>query len=359
MRDLIVVGAGEVFEKYWLPTIQKSDKAHLAGIVESRGLRLWSLTKIVPNLEEILSATSIDCIPDDVSRDTIVLVLTPDHFPVVKELAEKGFQNIVVEKPLVSRDHELPLILELAEQYALKLYSVDMYLPKAFSLAVILRKVNPADPRCGFFAIGATEETANLLGDVEGATVSVIECGDFGLPSLDRRPWLEHDAEVGGMLRDLGTHAFAPLVNAGLLSADAEVCSAMLAKFTPDRLGIEPVTNRNDVEMYISAQLSSRDLPIHTVFGKLPQKGGEWSLVVRGSKGMFYSSLRSGQPGIVVGNNGETKFLKLSVSPMEFVLEEICMFYSGLLPGFDGNVGAVSASLALNQKIRDAYFSSR
>lgn len=359
MHDMIAIGAGEVFEKYWLPAIQKSKKARLVGIVEPRGLRLMSLAKI-PQPEKTFEVPSLEHIPTSgTSKSAVILVLTPDHFPVVRDIAAMGFKNIVVEKPLVSRDHEAPLILELASRYNLKLYSVDMYLPKAFSLAVILRKVNPADPRCSFFAIDATEETASLLGDVEGATVSVIEGGDFGLPSLDRRQWLEKDPEVGGMLRDLGTHAFAPLVNAGLLGKDAEVCDVSLAKFTADRFGIEPVTNRDDVEMYISAQLAFRDIPIHAAFGKIPQKGGEWSLTVRGSKGMFYTSLRSGQPGIIVGNNGKTKFLKLSVSPMEFVLEEICMFYSGLLPEFDGNVGAVSASLALNKKIRAMYFSSR
>lgn len=359
MHGMIAVGAGEVFEKYWLPAIQKSNKVRLVGVVEPRKSRLRSLTKTHPNLGKAWSVASIGEILDGTSRDTVVLVLTPDHFPVVKELAEKGFRNIVVEKPLVSRDRELPLILEMAEQYALKLYSVDMYLPKAFSLAVVLGSINRVDSRLNFFSVTATEEDPNLLGDVEGATVSVIEGGDFGVPSLDRRQWLEKDPEVGGMLRDLGTHAFAPLVSAGLLGIEAEVLNATLAKFSSDRTMLAPVTDTKDVEMYVSAQLAYRDIPIHVAFGKLPQKGGEWSLTVRGSKGMFYTSLRSGQSGIYVGNNGKTQFSSLSVSPMEFVLEEIRMFYGGLLPGFDGNIKAISASLALNKKIRDAYFSSR
>ncbi len=39
MHDLIAVGAGEVFEKYWFPAIQKSEKVRLVGIVEPRDER--------------------------------------------------------------------------------------------------------------------------------------------------------------------------------------------------------------------------------------------------------------------------------------------------------------------------------
>ncbi len=361
MHDLIAVGAGEVFEKYWLPAIQKSKRARLVGIVEPRGLRLMSLAKMIPQAEEIFGVTSLERIPDDISKNIIILVLTPDHFPAVKELAEMGFKNIVVEKPLVSRDHELPFILELSKKHGLKLYAVDMYLPKAFPLATFLGAISDADPRRKFLSCSATDLSVvtRCFGEVEGVSVSVIEGGDFGLPSLDRRQWLEKDPEVGGMLRDLGTHAFAPLVASGLLGSTAEVCSATLAKFTPDRSGLTPATTKKDVEMYVSAQLAYGDIPFHVAFGKLPQKGGEWSLSVRGSKAMFFSGLRSGQQAVVLSDNGMGIFLRLTVSPMEFVLEEICMFYGGLLSTFDGNLGAIRASLEINQKIRDAYFSSR
>lgn len=358
MLDMIAVGAGEVFEKYWFPAIQKSKKARLVGIIEPQGLRLMSLVKMVPQPEKIFGVTSLERIPSGTSKSIIILVLTPDHFPVIRELAEKGFRNIVVEKPLVSRDHELPLILELASQHNLKLYSVDMYLPKAFHLAALLHAVSDNDPRLAFLYCGgqSLQDASAYFGSIEGASASVIEGGDFGIPSLDRRPWLEKDPEVGGMLRDLGTHAFAPLANAGILDLNAEVLSATLAKFTHDRSGIEPITNRNDVEMYVSAQLACRDIPIHVAFGKLPQKGGEWSLAVRGSKGMFFTSLRSGQPGVVLCDDDMTIPLRLSVSPMEFVLEEICMFYNGLLPGFDGNLGVIHTALEMNARIRDKLF---
>ena len=389
MHDLIAVGAGEVFEKYWLPAIQKSEKVRLIGLVESRGLRLMHLAKIIPQSpESLFGVTSTERIPVDTTKSAIILVLTPDHYEVVKQVAEMGFKNIVVEKPLVSRDHELPLILELAKERNLKLYAVDMYLPKAFPLAAVLGAVSSDDPRLAFlnFAGNNLAPISAYLGDIEGVSVSVIEGGDHGLPSLDRRQWLEKDPEVGGMLRDLGTHAFAPLVNAGLLGSDAEVCSATLAKFTSDRSGLIPVATKKDVEMYVSTQLAHGGIPIHVALGKLPQKGGEWSLAVRGSKGMFFSSLRSGQPGVVLADNGTVIPIQLVVSPLEFVLEEICMFYGGVLEGlddllplspeerdelesffqetdddssvFDGNMHAITTALRINEKIRNAYFSS-
>lgn len=362
MLDIIAVGAGEVFEKYWLPAIQKSKEVRLIGIVEPRGLRLMYLAKIIPQSpKSLFGVTSLEDIPSDTVKSAIILVLTPDHYETVKRIAEMGFRNIVVEKPLVSRDHELPLILELAQQRNLKLYAVDMYLPKAFSLVAVLGVVPDNDPRLAFLSsnMPSFATVRNHLGDIEGVSVSVVEGGDLGLPSLDRRQWLEKDPEVGGMLRDLGTHAFGPLVNAGLLASTAEVCSATLAKLTPDRSGLTPVATRKDVEMYVSAQLANGDIPIHVALGKLPQKGGEWSLSIRGSKGMFFSSLRSGQPAVVLADDGTVTSIWLTVSPLGFILEEIRMFYGGLLPTFDGNVGVISASLAINEKVRAVYFSAQ
>lgn len=357
MRDLIVVGAGEVFEKNWLPAIRKAEKSgkvRLVGIVEPQDHRRRSVALYHPS---IWAASSLRDIPDYASRDTIVLVLTPDHFSVVQEIAMMGFKNIIVEKPLVSRDYEIPLFLDLVAKHRLKLYAVDMYIPKMFSFGMVCGTFSVEDPRVALFSSGPHCDLP--LGRVEGISVSVIEGGDLGVPSLLRRPWLLNDPEIGGMLRDLGTHVFAPLANVGLLGPGFKVSHVALAKLTADRSDIEPVTNRTDVETYVAVQLAWNDIPIHAVFGKLPQQGGEWSISVRGSKGMFFAGLRSGQPAVVLSNNGATSVLQLSVSSMEFVLEEILMFYGGLLPSFDGNLGAIRTSLEINRKIRDVYFSSR
>ena len=361
MHDIVAVGAGEVFEKYWFPTIQKSKKVRLAGVVEISANRRQVISQMCP------AAWIEPHLPDKRgSWDPIVLILTPDHFPSIQEAAEKGYRNVAVEKPLVSRDSEVAGLLSLDLRYGLRLYATDLYIPKAFPLRAACGVLSSDDPRAKMLSIAAARVVPNtldsiktLLGDIEGVTVSVVEGGDLGLPSLNRRQWLEHDNEIGGMLRALGTHVFAPLVSAGLLDSEAEVLSATLAKLTANRRGIEPVNDRNDVEMYVSALLAQSNIPVHVSLGKLPQKGGEWSIVVRGSKGMFFTSLRSGGPPAIISTANETVEVRMSVTPMEFVIEEMLLFYEGLLPGFDGNLGAILASLVMNRKVRETYFSSR
>ncbi len=111
-----------------------------------------------------------------------------------------------------------------------------------------------------------------------------------------------------------------------------------------------------EVEMYVTALLEANGIPIHLAFGKVPiSAGGLWAIEVRGDKGMYFAGLRTGQPSILVGNDGCTVTFSLTTSSYEFVIREALLYFDGLLPGFDGNLGAFSTAMEVGQAILRQY----
>ena len=161
------------------------------------------------------------------------------------------------------------------------------------------------------------------------------------------------------MLLDLGTHALSPLIAAGLLGAGAEVRDVKLSRLSADRSDLTPVRATNEVEMYVSALLSTaEDLSVQVAFGKVPFRGGVWATVIRGERGMIYAGLRSGQPVVVVPDRGDPIILSLTKDHYAIALEEALMYFCGDLPDFDGYTEAFFVSMEVLRRIRDAYFAN-
>ncbi len=358
MINVFIVGAGSVFDEKWSAPLQmgvKEGRLKVVGILEPalerlhrahqmfRGSIIWACRDV----EEL----------SPVATDSVILVLAPNHFPVIKEFSDWGCKQFIVEKPLVSCDHEVTNIAKLIETRALKIYAVDHYLPKLLALQLMTKG---SDLRQAYIEWpGRTiypHVILDALGDLEGVAVTILEGGDFCLPDLDKRPWLEHDPDIGGMLRDLGTHALAPLAACGWLDEDAEVVIAQLAKISDDRRRLHVLAHSKSVEMYVSALIVSKGVPIHVTLGKIPTAGGQWSLAVRGTKGMLFAGIRSGQSLVAVPASGEAVTFSLKCSVYQFILQEACWFFEGRLPNFDGNVSSMFTALQLIQKIRNHYF---
>lgn len=356
MRDLIVVGAGQAFQEHYAKILAEMPDLRVVGIVDKE-------TKLISKemFGGVWERAEVGEIPGEAIRpDVAVIILTPDHYPVIVELARLGFKFIMVEKPLVSRDEEVSRVVELVDEQQLRLYAIDFYIPKLFPLSVASGKLEEGDPRFKFVNSTGIISPAHFLGNIEGIGVQVIEAGNFCLPDLEKRPWLERDLAIGGMLRDLGTHALAPLVAAGLLTDAAQVHDVKLARISSNRSSLVPIHDYSEVELYVSALLTTEDdIPIHVAFGKVPFRGGIWSLEIRGDQGMFYAGLRTGQPAVLVSNKGASVFLSLAASTYRIVIEEALMYFRGELPGFDGNVGAFYVSMEILRKMREQYFSSR
>ena len=200
---------------------------------------------------------------------------------------------------------------------------------------------------------------SSCIGALEGMSISIIEGGDFCLPDLAKRPWLEHDRQIGGMLLDLGTHAFAPLIAAGLLGADVRIHDVKLSKLSPDRFSLVPLRTDDEVEMYVSTLLTAGNLPIQVAFGKVPFHGGVWAVAIRGERGMIYAGINDGQPVAVIPDIGNPVVFFLNHPPYVVALEEALMYFARELPGFDGYTEAFFVSMEILERIRSSYFATR
>lgn len=352
--QLIVVGLGHAWNEHYSKVLQKVEELELVGTVDP-ALTFAEVSQNVGHGN--WHAQTVGEIPRECVRsDVVVMVLTPDHYDILAELAHRGFRHILCEKPLVSRVREIPKVQKLVE-YGVKLYAMDFYLPKTLALQVMRGLVTPADPRYLWLRISEPgADFRGILGEVEGIGVQVVEAGNFCLPDIAGRPYLATDKEIGGMILDLITHVCGPLYQAMLLQK-WKVLDASLARLSGITTGhLVSVRATGEVEMYASALLEGSGVPIQLAFGKVSvSKGGLWSLQVRGKSGVYYAGLRTGQPSVLIGNDGRVVTFHLSLMTYEFVLREALLYFQGALPGFDGNFGAFTASMAVGQEILRKY----
>lgn len=357
MKRIMLIGAGAISAAHWIPSILRSASLALRGVVDPDEGARRRASEAAPGIQTFARGNDI---PASDVTGSIALVATPDHFPVIQELAGLGFREFIVEKPIVARDAEVEKLGALATQKKLKIYSIDHYYLKFLALEFTLGRLTGGDPRAKFLEFRGDhkpEEISNILGAVEGVTYTNIEAGDLGIPTLDTRPWIEHDPELGGMLRDLGTHAFGPLMRAGLLAPEADIADVGLAKFTKARDGFEPARSKNDIEMWVRALMVSNGITVNVAFGKAPFPGKERSLAVRAANGVFFAGLARGQSSVLMTNDGRTTRISLKKAESDLVLEEAISFFTGKLPAhFDGNLNASLGALRLNQRLRAKYW---
>ncbi len=355
--DLVMVGAGEAARKHWIEGIIRTPRVNVVAVVDQDIAKARRVATMFSGKVPVFRSAHAAIPP--LPSNPVALVLTPDHFPTIVDLVKRGWQRLIVEKPLVSRDDEIAALKKLmADNPAVKIFAVDQYIAKTVTLQCLTGLLSRSDPRGRFLKTlhqSHFSATRGLLGSVEGVSIAVVESGGFCLPDLAKRSWLRNDPEIGGMLRDLGTHAFAPLIAAGIITSAAEVRLVHLTKLDDDS-SLLPVLSPREVEMHVFAMLRENGVPVTASFGKVPGEGGIWALTVRFKNGEYRAGLRSGQPAVVALNDGYVASETLSVSPVEYLIHEAKLFFNGDLPGFDGNIGAVLGSLEICARIREKYF---
>jgi hypothetical protein len=356
MFKLAVIGLGQALQVHYAKVLAMMDQikiTHLAdpSVTKNDIGRLCGKAFEDKTKDAMFSPDGFSSWPPD----TIALVLTPDHYPVIEQLAKIGCKRFIVEKPLVSRAEEVEKLAALVRTSALNIYAIDFYIPKLFGFQVACGHMKADDPRRSWVKETSLGGTADGGFALDGVEVTILESGSFCLPDLANRPWLENDPVIGGMLRDLGTHAFAPLIAAGVMSGDAKVELASLGKINDARDGIRRL-EMSEVETYIHALLSEHGMPITATFGKIPfEKSGIWSLAIRGKEHqMFFVGLRTGQPSLFVTKEGQKRY-DLIKPTYELVLEEALLYFEDKLPGFDGNMNALLGALRLTERIRESY----
>lgn len=356
IRSMILVGAGFASTTHWIPAISRSAQLKLIGVIDPDEQARGRAVKVAPG---IWTVARMEEIPS-AYRESIVFVATPNNMPVIRELAAFGFRELIVEKPLVSRDAEIDELEGYVHRGSLNIYSIDHYHQKFLPCEFVLGRLQLADPRVGFLEVRGNhdlKEIPGLLGAIEGVTYTNIEAGDLGIPYLDAHPWLEHNQMIGGVLRDLGPHAFDPLIRTRLTSADATIMDVGLARLNAARDGFMPVRSQSDIEMWVRALMVWNGITANVAFGKAPFPGKERSLAVRAANGVFFAGLARGQSSVLMTNDGRITRLSLRKSENDLVLKEALAFLEDKLPlEFDGNVSCSLDALRLNRRLREKYF---
>lgn len=296
------------------------------------------------------------------------MISTPQHLTPVLALMELGVQNFIVEKPLVNNLKEVEIIRKMTfTNPQLKIYALDAYITKVLPLYLLTGRITPDDPRWNWVedeykrppARNLFNSFTDQIGELDGMKVTILEGGQLGVPDLDRRPWLEDDPVGGGMLLDLGTHALAPLITAGLIDSPDSISVDIAKRYILGQNRKSFVDARPDqpeiyVDILLGVQYQERNIPLSVKLAKTFHDGGVWKLILRGKKGDISVGLRTGQKLIIEPNTGNSIQLRLKMENGVYplALAEAELYFEGLLPNFDGNQKALLDSITIIDEIK-------
>lgn len=355
IREIILVGAGHAGQSYWIPALQKSPNWDLTHIVDPDPVAQARASAMAPGVSVVGSPMLIAQL-----HDATVMIVTNDHLPVLRDYYNAGCRRFIIEKPIVSRDADIPEFEAFLARSDTQIYSIDHYYQKLWPLKLVLGVMSTSDPRVFLLSVPAgasVHSLPNSLGDIQSVSIVNIEGGGQGIPYLDAHPWVEHDRELGGTIRDLGPHVLAPLIGAKLLSSSAHILSVQLDRLSNMRTNLAPVMTEGEIETHVHALLKYEGAGIDVTFGKVPLAHSHKSLVVIGSLGTFYGSIARGGTSTIVTKKGKRIAVQLTKEENDLVLLEAALFFNDQLPvEFDGNVGASMAALKLGVRLRDGYF---
>lgn len=275
-------------------------------------------------------------------QEAIAIVATPHHLPAITNLVAAGSRRLIVEKPLVNNTGELAVLEQLLEKHPdIKLYPLDYYQQKFIPFDILTGKIKDSDPRFQWVTARRNGSAAgNLvgslfdqLGQIKSMNVELIEGGDLGVPDLDRRPWLEHDPVAGGMLLDLGIHAFGPLFYSGLVS-EFSIVRASRKILAPDRKSFIHGTGGKpeiSVNATLLAQTAQGNINVNFKVGKVPWAGRRSELLIHGDKGDLKMTLQRGGSLKIKPHSGRTLEIRLNdgVDPYQIALSEANSFFKG------------------------------
>ncbi len=365
-----VVGVGAVFVEKMQKALDETGPSNRRFLIDIASERLKSIS---PELGMRVVADSLHppfrSIPAEQRLDHIVVIASPNHLESTVAFVEKGFRQFIIEKPLINNEHEAHRLLELLKQTPdLRIYALDFYIQKCLPLLLLAGLISTDDPMWNLVCMENGEKVLpelsgsfnSLVGKIKGVSVTILEGGQLGVPDVEKRPWLEHDKIRGGVLLDLGIHALAPLVTLGMLDKSTQVVHASTKSFSPDRKSL--VSTKNKPEMYAKALLNINtyttgytNSPLEITVGKIPQEGGVWEMVIRGSKGIAVMGLRSGQQLSVQTNSGKDIQLRLepNLNPYSLAFREALRYFGGD-DRVDNHLRAALTAISVIDKIKKA-----
>jgi|GEM_PF-3520663 predicted dehydrogenase len=332
----VVIGAGICFKSNFENSLDILGSDTQRVILDSNHA---ALTKVKSGLTIQADARFL---PLKNQQDTTAVVAIPHHLPAITELVARGCRRLIVEKPLVNNTSELTALEELLKQHPdIKLFSLDYYQQKFYPFDILTGKIGVSDPRFQYVTNTGNGSISKSLigslfdrvGEIRGIDLELIEGGELGVPDLDRRPWLEYDPVAGGVLLDLGTHAFGPLFYSGLVS-EISVISASRKILAPDRKSFLCGTGGKP-EILAKAKLVAKtaqgQVNINFKVGKVPYEGRRSEFRIYGDKAQLVMELQRGGSLKIKSGREKTLEMKLKagIDPYQLALKEADGFFKG------------------------------
>lgn len=348
---VVVAGIGAVYSEHINQPLDILGPSQKRILLDSSHERISSTQNLNRLLADARHAPfDLERLSEEERLSYVVLIATPDHFQAIKSFANAGFRNLIVEKPLVNNAQEIVGLKDVIQDNPeIKIYPLDFYVQKTAPLHLLTGSILPDDQRWNWIedengAIVDRRFSGSLekfIGDMEGIDMTIVEGGSFGIQDLDRRTWLEHDKDRGGMLLDLGTHAFAPLFASHIGNADnitVETASRyILGKNRRSFINAHDDQPEIYAEALLSLRMKQKIIPVTIKVGKTFHDGGIWKLIIRGSEGDISMGLRSGQHLTVQPNEGSdfSLFLRKGSNPYALAFQEAHMLFSDMIKSRD------------------------
>lgn len=227
MIDLVVAGAGEgVYKNLW-PVTQSKDP--LLGMRIVAVIDILSKDRLHPKMQEIIDQERIQYLHPDQDQLDIFLqgnaagagvVMTPNdsHVKYAAFFASHGMP-VYVEKPLATSLNDLEEFLSIPAEFLKHIYCAEYCTDgKALNLLYAAGVISKDDPRSVYISNPEINEFYRQIGRLISIQGKMLE-GEGTTGTADHRKWLL-EGKHGGMIRDLLSHLFGPLYDAGLASSE-------------------------------------------------------------------------------------------------------------------------------------------
>ena len=228
MKDIIVVGTGDVFRRFLAPSLGLLEAQRLLRALATVDIRerepMGCLSEGIEHrmraFDEALSA-----LLEDLKGKNPIVILAHDndlHYQDTKDLVDSGFQ-VMLEKPYVIGKDQLDSFKQLVSEHPQRVFLMGYYFMRKMAplllLAGILRKdsfylqTEEVFQRDG--SANGLESYSGKLEEILGEPVSLkvrtLESAGFS-GQLDHRGSYVFDVRRGGgMIQDMGIHALLPL----------------------------------------------------------------------------------------------------------------------------------------------------
>lgn len=236
MIDLIVVGGGEgTYNNIWAVTQSKDPllDMRIAAVID-----VLPKEKLHPKMQEIIELEKIRYLhPDELDKAVFSgnlagIVMTPNdsHVEYAAFFAARRIP-VWVEKPLAVSLYDLERLLSIPDTFLKNIYCAEYCVDgRMLNLLYAAGAISKNDPRNAYISNPEKmKEAYGHLGRLISIQGKMLE-GEGTAGTADHRPWLL-EGNRGGMIRDLLSHLFGPLYDAGLASSEVMDLQVKLGRY--------------------------------------------------------------------------------------------------------------------------------